>query len=152
MRKLDNIVYEANQYYMQILMITGPSPDKYTDYFVHRQIPELLGVFERLSVELRETRAAIEEIAGIDGSEAAVLDRLADVFDKCIKRPNKIPDYVSSSGIKDNVTAVSSWMRQYRSQPLEIDFIELVPADQKVTSVKKNFFKSLSRITQFFPM
>lgn len=148
MRKLDNIVYEANQYYMQILMITGPSPDKYTDYFVHRQIPELLGVFERLSVELRETRAAIEEIAGIDGSEAAVLDRLADVFDKCIKRPNKIPDYVSSSGIKDNVTAVSSWMRQYRSQPLEIDFIELVPAAQKVTSVKKNFFKSLAFSTK----
>ena len=144
MRKLDSIVFEANQYYMQILMITGPSPDKYTDYFVHRQIPELLGVFERLSKELRDTRAAIEEIAGIDGSEAAVLDRLADVFDKCIKRPNKIPDYISSSGIKDNVTAVSSWMRQYRSQPLEIDFIELVPASKKVTSVKKNFFKSLA--------
>ena len=148
MRKLDNIVYEANQYYMQILMITGPSPDKYTDYFVHKQIPELLDVFAELSSELRETRAAIEEIAGIDGSEAAVLDRLADVFDKCIKRPNKIPDYVSSSGIKDNVTAVSSWMRQYRSQPLEVDFIELVPADQKVTSVKKNFFKSLSFSTK----
>lgn len=143
MRKLDNIVFEANRYYMQILMITGPTPDKYTDYFVHKQIPELLGVFEYLSKELRDVRAGIEEIAGIDGSEAAVLDRLADVFDKCIKRPHKIPDYISSSGIKDNVTAVSSWMRQYRSQPLEIDYIELVPADGTATSAKRNFFKSL---------
>ena len=42
MRRLDSIVFTANQYYMQILMITGPSPDKYTDYYVHREIPELL--------------------------------------------------------------------------------------------------------------
>lgn len=144
MRKLDGIVYEANQYYMQILMITGPTPDKYTDYYVHREIPELLGVFTRISTDLREIRAAIEEIAGIEGSEAAALDRLADVLDKCVKKPNKIPDYISSSGIKDNVSAVSSWMRQYRKQPLEVDFIELVPADQKVTSSKKNFFKNLA--------
>ena len=39
-------------------------------------------------------------------------------------------------------------MRQYRSQPLEIDYIELVPASKEVTSVKKNFFKSLSFSTK----
>lgn len=144
MRRLDSIVYTANQYYMQILMITGPSPDKYTDYYVHKEIPELLDVFTEISTELREIRAAIEELAGIEGSEAAALDRLADVLDKCVAKPNKIPDYISSSGIKDNVSAVSSWMRQYRSQPLEIDFIELVPADSEVTSSKKNFFKSFA--------
>ncbi len=146
MRKLDGIVYEANQYYMQILMITGPSPDKYTDYNVHKEIPELLDKFQQLSMQLRKERGVIEDLAGIEGSEAAALDRLADVFDKCIKRPYKIPDYIGS--IKDNVSAVSSWMRQYRSQPLEIDFIEIVPAENKPTSVKKNFFKSLAFSTK----
>lgn len=142
MRRLDSIVYEANQYYMKILMITGPSPDKYTDYYVHREIPELLVEFSNLSAQLRTERANIETLAGIEGSEAAALDRLADVFDKCVDRPNKIPDYLGS--IKDNVSAVSSWMRQYRSQPLEVDYIELTPASKKFTSVRKNFFKSFA--------
>ena len=144
MRRLDDIVYTANQYYMKILMITGPSPDEYTDYYVHREIPELLDVFTDLANQLREERATIEALAGIEGSEAAALDRLADVLEKCVERPFKIPDYISSNGIKDNVSAVSSWMRKYRSQPLEIDYIEIAPADAEFTSVKKNFFKNLA--------
>lgn len=144
MRKLDSVVYEANQYYMQILMITGPSPDEYTDYNVHKEIPELLSVFANLSASLRQERANIESLAGVEGTEAAALDRLADVLDKCIDRPYRIPKYISSNSIKDNVSAVSSWMRQYRTQPLEIDFIELTPAGEDFTTVKKNFFKNLA--------
>lgn len=144
MRRLDSIVYTANQYYMQILMITGPTPDKYTDYYVHKEIPELVDVFSQLSVELLAEERRIEELAGQKGTEAAALERLATVLQKGADKPNKIPDMISNSSIKDNVNSVSSWMRQYREQPLEIDFIELAPADKDFTSVKSNFFKSLA--------
>ena len=149
MQRLDDIVYEANQYYMQILMITGPQPDKYTDYYVQKEIPELIGVFERLSQGLKDEQARIEGLTGMTGSEATTLARLADVFDRCIKKPNKIPNFISNSSIKDNISSVSSWMRQYREQPLEVDYIEFVPAydsagkETKFTPVKENFFKSL---------
>ncbi|MBQ8780383.1 MAG: extracellular solute-binding protein [Oscillospiraceae bacterium] len=142
MRNLDAIVYDANQYYMEILMITGPTPDEYTDYNVHKEIPTLLPAFADLAVKLRNERATIEELAGVEGTEAAALDRLADVLEKCVDKPYRIPKFLGT--IKDNVTAVSSWMRQYRSQPLEIDYIEIVPADGECTSVKKNFFKDLA--------
>ncbi len=150
MRRLDEIVYEANQYYRKILMITGPNPDKYTDYYVHKEIPELLEVCARLSAALRVEQETIESLSNQTGSEATALARLADVLDRCVDKPNKIPTYISNSSIKDNVTAVSSWMREYRDQPLEIDFIELLPAYDasgkvsKFTNVKENFFKSLA--------
>lgn len=144
MRRLDDIVYEANQLYMQILMITGPTPDKYTDYYVHRELPELLDSFTRLANELRDVQDNIESLSKQNGSEAAVLGRLADVLDICVAKKDKIPAMVLNGNIKNNVAAVSSWMRKYRYQPLEIDFIELSPADKKFTSVKTNFFKSLS--------
>ncbi|MDE6746730.1 MAG: ABC transporter substrate-binding protein, partial [Oscillospiraceae bacterium] len=144
MRRLDNIVYTANQYYMQILMITGPSPDKYTDYYVHREIPELVSVFENLSVQLLVEEHNIEELAGNAGTEAAALERLATVLERGADKPNKIPSMISNSSIKDNVASVSSWMRQYREQPLEIDFIEVAPADANFTSVKSNFGKSFA--------
>ncbi len=144
MRRLDSIVYTANQYYMQILMITGPTPDKYTDYYVHKEIPELVDVFSQLSVELLAEERKIEELAGQKGTEAAALERLATVLQKGADKPQKIPSMISNSSIKDNVNSVSSWMRQYREQPLEIDFIELAPADKDFTPVKSNFFKSMS--------
>ena len=150
MRRLDDIVYTANQYYMKILMITGPNPDKYTDYYVHKEIPELLDVCAELSQALKDEQATIETLSQQTGSEAAALARLADVFDRCIEKPNKIPTYISNSSMKDNITSVSSWMREYRDQPLEIDYIELMPKydasgkETNFTGVKENFFKALS--------
>ncbi len=144
MRKLDEIVYEANQYYMEILMITGPNPDKYTDYFIHREIPDILPAFERISKSLIDEQAAIESLSNQRGSEAAVLERFADILSKCVERNTRIPTMISNGAIKNNVAAVSSWMRKYRFQPLEIDFIELAPAEKDFTPVKRNFFKSFA--------
>lgn len=45
MRQLDAIVLDLNTYYRRIVMITGPEPDKYTDYYVHEKIPELVDEF-----------------------------------------------------------------------------------------------------------
>ncbi len=143
---IDNIVYEANQLYMKILMITGPTPDIYTDYYVHEEIPELLDTFQILSDNLKAERKKIDVLSQSNGSEAATLDRLADILDKCIDKPNRIPKYLQS--LKDNITAVSSWAKVYRTQPLEIDYMEIASADAEFTSAKSNFFKSLAFGTQ----
>ncbi len=140
MRLLDAAVLDINTYYRKILMITGPTPDKYTDYYVHERIPELIDEFTRLSADLKKIKNDIETLAGSTGSEAAALERMYMVLDNCIEKPLKIPDYMSQ--IKDNITALSSWMCDYRTQPLEVDYIELASADQKFSSVKENFFKS----------
>lgn len=144
MRRLDSIVYTANQYYMKILMITSPSPDKYTDYYVHKEIPELVTTFSNLSARLLAEENIIEELAGQKGTEAAALERLAKVLERGSEKPHKIPDMIGNNSIKDNVASVSSWMRQYRNQPLEIDFIELTPAGADFTSVKPKIGKSMA--------
>lgn len=141
MRKLDNIVFELNNYYRQILMITGPSPDKYTDYYVHDKIPGLVDELAKISQELKDVQNNIESLAGSEGSEAAALERMTVVLDQCVSKPLKIPNYLGQ--IKDNVTAISSWMRDYRNQPLEIDYIELAADKNDYAPIKKNFFKSI---------
>lgn len=141
MRVLDAAVLDINTYYRKILMITGPSPDKYTDYYVHEKIPELLDEFARLSEDLKQIKKSIETLAGSEGSEAAALERMYLVLDNCIDEPLKIPDYQSQ--IKDNITALSAWMFDYRGQPLEVDYLEIASADQEFSSVKENMFKSL---------
>ncbi len=141
MRVLDAAVMDINTYYRKILMVTGPSPDKYTDYYVHEKIPELLDEFQRLSDDLKEIKQEIETLAESEGSEAAALERMYLVLDDCIDEPLKIPTY--QSRIKDNITALSAWMHDYRGQPLEVDYLEVASADREFSSVKENVFKSL---------
>lgn len=142
MRQLDDIVLKINNYYRQILMITSPNPDKYTDYYVHTKIPDLVPAFEEISQQLKDIQNNIETLSNSEGSEASTLEQMTVILDKCVEKPLKIPNYLSQ--IKDNVTAISSWMRDYREQPLEIDYIELASADQEFSSTKENFFKSAS--------
>ena len=137
---LDDVIEEVNVYYRKILMITGPNPDKYTDYYVHEKIPELLDKFEQLSDELKFLQAQIESITGNKGSEAAIIERMTVILDKCIDKPLKIPMYLSQ--IKENITSISAWTKEYRNQPLEIDYIEFASMDRDFTSCKKNLIKS----------
>ncbi|MDE6091611.1 MAG: extracellular solute-binding protein [Ruminococcus sp.] len=141
LRKLEKIVYELNTYYRKILMITGTSPDKYTDYYVHEKIPELIDEFRRISDELKDIQNGIESLSGTSGSEAAIIERMTVILDKCIKKPLKIPLYLSQ--IKENITSVSAWIRDCRDQPLEIDYIEFASAGVEFSEYRKNFFKSL---------
>lgn len=140
-RKLENIVSELNTYYRKILMITGPAPDKYTDYYVHEKIPELMDEFQRISDELKDIQNGIESLSGVSGSEAAVIERMTVILDKCIKKPLKIPQYLSQ--IKENITSVSSWIRECRDQPLEIDYVEFATAGEDFSEYRSNFFRSI---------
>lgn len=148
MRLLDAIVLDLNTYYRKIVMITGPEPDKYTDYYVHEKIPELVGEFERISGELKQIQDDIESLANSEGSEAASLEQMTIILDKCVSDPLKIPNYLSQ--IKDYITSLSAWMRDYRDQPLEVDYLELASPDQEFASMKAGFWQSLSYSFQRF--
>lgn len=140
-RRLDDAVSGLNDYYRQILMITGTSPDKYTDYYVHEKIPELLDSFRHISTELKEIQQGIEKLSDSSGSEAAVIENMTVILDKCVEKPLKIPQYLSQ--IKENITSVSAWSREYRNQPLEIDYIEFATADVEFSDCRENFFKKI---------
>lgn len=149
LQRLDSAVRELDQCYRSILMITGPSPDKYTDYYVHEKIPTLTDDLARLSGELRSIRNDIEAISDSKGSEAAILENLAVILDKCVKHPLLIPDYMKQ--IKDSLTSVSAWLRDYRDQPLEVDYIELASEDKSFSRVKPKLWEAISfGIRSFF--
>ena len=108
---------------------------------MHEKIPELIEEFRRISDELEAVQDAIEELGGTNGSEAAVIGQLTVVLDKCVDKPLRIPSYLSR--IKDGISSLSAWSREYRDQPLEIDFIEFASADEDFTSCRKKLGKSL---------
>lgn len=140
MRKLDDVTAELNDYYRRIVMITGPAPDKYTDYYVHEKIPELIDGFKNISTSLKTIQRDIESLSGSSGSEASALENMAVILDKCVKKPIRIPGYTKQ--IKDNITSLSAWMMQYRDQPLEIDYIELAEKEAELTDCHESLWEA----------
>lgn len=141
MGNLDELVYNINSYYRQIRQITGPDPDEYNNYMIDTAIPSIVPDFKEYAKTLRDKKAEIEKLSGSGGTEAETLEKMAIVLDKCIKKPDLIPEMMSQ--IKDNITSVSSFVNQYREQPLEVDMIEVATSDQDFTSCDKSFFCSL---------
>ena len=141
MGNLDELVYNINSYYRQIRQITGPDPDEYNNYMIDTAIPSIVPDFKEYAKTLRDKKAEIEKLSGSGGTEAETLEKMAIVLDKCIKKPDLIPEMMSQ--IKDNITSVSSFVNQYREQPLEVDMIEVATSDQDFTSCDKSFFASL---------
>lgn len=141
MGDLDELVYNINSYYRQIRQITGPDPDEYNNYMIDTAIPSIVPDFKEYAKILRDKKAEIEKLSGSGGTEAETLEKMAIVLDKCIKKPDLIPEMMSQ--IKDNITSVSSFVNQYREQPLEVDMIEVATSDQDFTSCDKSFFGSL---------
>lgn len=141
MGDLDELVYNINSYYRQIRQITGPDPDEYNNYMIDTAIPSIVPDFKEYAQTLRDKKVEIEKLSGSGGTEAETLEKMAIVLDKCIKKPDLIPEMMSQ--IKDNITSVSSFVNQYREQPLEVDMIEVATSDQDFTSCDKSFFGSL---------
>ncbi len=141
MQRLDDLIYNLNYYYRRILMITGPSPDEYNDYFLEEQIPELVGVFQATIDQLYAEKAGIEEITG-QGSEAATLQTMAVILQMAVDDTQDIPMMLSS--IKDQISAVSAWMRDYRDQPLEVDYLEVKTVHDKFKDASSNFFQAFA--------
>ena len=141
MGNLDELVYNINSYYRQIRQITGPDPDEYNNYMIDTAIPSIVPDFKEYAKTLRDKKAEIEKLSGSGGTEAETLEKMAIVLDKCIKKLDLIPEMMSQ--IKDNITSVSSFVNQYREQPLEVDMIEVATSDQDFTSCDKSFFGSL---------
>ncbi len=141
MQRLDDLIYNLNYYYRRILMITGPSPDEYNDYFLEEQIPELVDVFQNTVDQLYAEKAGIEKITG-QGSEAATLQTMAVILQMAVDDTQDIPMMLSS--IKDQISAVSAWMRDYRDQPLEIDYLEVKTIHDNFKDARSNFFQAFA--------
>ena len=137
MQRLDDLIFDLNYYYRRILMITGPSPDEFNDYFLDEQIPNLLDVFQNAIDTLYEEKAFIERMTG-EGSEASTLQTMAVILEMAVEEPDEIPLMLGS--IKDQISAVSAWMRDYRDQPLELDYIEVKTAHDQYKDMGSNFF------------
>jgi len=140
--ELNNIVDYLNEIYNQIFMVTGTSVDKYMDYDLTNQIPNLN---EKMQTAYDLLTNSLEKFISIsngrNGTGFSTMDSLVNQIKGFIKNPDTIEDRVGA--FNDNISAFGSWVVSLSEQPLEIDSIEINPASRKPYENKSNFWQKL---------
>lgn len=140
-RVLSNAQKRLNEMYRKIIMITSVQPDPYRDYTLETDIPELLSVFSSVAEELEAESAHLTEITGSSGSEAALIDRLAEQLKSFVEEPYTIASRLSK--YRDNVSGLMEWMNSIKAQPLELDYIYLCPYGEEKPAAGAGFWQQL---------
>ncbi len=142
LREVSGIMTAINNYYLKILMITGTNPDSYRDYGFSTLIPDVMTGLVTASEQLYAISAEIEEITGQKGEDSVLLDKIALILERMGKDDDEVAPNLGS--LKDNIGQLGTWISDTRSQPLTLDYIQIMPADDaEIPQADAGFVDSL---------
>lgn len=140
--RLNSVLSELGDLYLQIVMVTGETPDINRDYELFKQIPDFNDVLNNANAEFELLVKEMQKVSGKRGSQyTAAIDNMRMVIDKMINAP-----YIAHIYVKDfytNYTTLSAWLNDMKKMPLALDEIQLVPYGKDFEWDEPNFFESI---------
>lgn len=142
--RVDTAIFDLNECYRKILMITGSTPDTYRDYQFPKIIPDVLELMETSGESLKKVVEDIQELTGEEkGSFTSSFITLTNDIDTMTKNPRTIAKRLSN--FKANLGTISTWILNATSQPVGFDWIEIAPynEERKLEKAENGFFKDM---------
>ncbi len=146
--ELSNSVFNMNQMYRQILVLTGTEPDEYRDYQIEKVYPE---VIEAMDFESKRLYKLVDEVVaytGEKGGEISVAQTLAAQMEKFVKRPDKIPGTLSN--FKENISSLGTSINNLSAAAMDIDYIVLADAKENIPEVNETRFDKMAHECKLF--
>lgn len=145
---LQDSVYRLNIIYRTILVLTGVYPDQFRDYEIDKVYPEQV---EAMNLESKRLYKLVDDyvrITGGKGENIAMAQRLAVQLEQFYARPDKITK--TFSDFKNNITSLGSSMLAMTESKLDVDYLVIQSAGDKIKPKKSNFFKNVAHETRSF--
>ncbi len=138
-------IAELNAIYLEIIQITGTSPDANRDYDIDKAIPDLTERFQNVRNDLVATKKAIDEINAINGKvvsggQAAFIDVMVKQLDSFLKDMREVTGALSA--YKSNISSLSDMLRTLGSQSLLLDTLYIGGLNSVLPKEKVDFFES----------
>ena len=139
---LESSVRDMSGVYRDIVAVTGYTPDIYRDYNLDSELPNLISDLEKIKSSIKTSADGIDAgSSGAKGSETAVMYETVRLIDSLMEKPEKIQ--TRTENFKSQIDALASLSQTLKKQPLELDYINIVPDGKRIPEVKQNFFKNL---------
>ena len=123
-------VQDLNAIYRSVIRIIGVAPDKYRDYQIEANLPELEVQLQEVSDQLDHAITQLRAVAGEGSDKEAVLVTMRDQIDDLVVDQEKFTKVIA--GFKVNIRATGNWITSAISQPLQIDRIYIHSTDTPV--------------------
>lgn len=135
---LEDSTFRLNQIYRKLLVYTGVNPDKYRDYRIDSNYPEIMEAMEMEQLRLYKIVDDMTAFSGQKSDQIASAQTVAQQLERFCRKPQKIT--IEFTTFKDNVTALGTSQLQMSETKLDIDYIVVSGTDAKVKKDKANFF------------
>lgn len=139
--QVSEIVDAINNDYLEILKLTGPSPDSYRDYGFGRVLPDVVEDLVIQSLALNDVVSYIEGMSDIKSQNSSTLETAARLLLKMGTDEDEIAKNLKN--LKDQVSTLGNWVSSAKNQPLEIDYINIQPASMAKPKSDGNFFQAM---------
>lgn len=138
--RLSEIVEILGNKYIEIVKITGATPDINLDYELFKQIPDLNDKFGECHEKLNKLASDLSKFTGKRSSQyVAAMNNMSRVLNIMIENPYLAHQYVSD--YYSNYSSLSSWLNDMKNMPLYIDTIQFAPYGSDYTGKEPGFFK-----------
>ena len=136
-----------NQAYMEIMMLTGASPDPLRDYGVDRNLPDTMESMRQSLANLEETMAQLTT-GESQGNDLVAVERLIRQLQSFVQDPYLIPEQFES--FKSNLSALGDWILTATERRMDIDWIELAAPGSPSPRAEANLWENLSYQVSLF--
>ncbi len=148
-REVEEILSSINNDYLEIIKLTGITPDKYRDYGFTQVMPHVMKDMVIRSNQLTELAVRLTAIAGEKSSNVATLDKVA----RLLKEMGQDDDEVAKNleNLKTYIGTLGTFLSDVRTQPLQLDYILIQPKAAEAPRATPNFWESLvHEVKSFF--
>ncbi len=148
-RRVEAILNSINNDYLEIIKLTGITPDQYRDYGFSQVMPHVMVDLVIQGRELDKLADELTEIAGGKSSNVATLDKVARLLKKMGTDDEQVAKNLTN--LKSYIGTLGTFLSDTKTQPLQLDYILIQPAGEKKPAATPNFFQSfLHEVKGFF--
>ena len=147
---MKDMVEEIGSLYLDIVTITGTSPDANRDYELFKQIPDFNKKLTSYQNTLNQLAENMKSLSGKRSSQyIAAVNNMARVLNSMIENPYTAHNYISD--YYSNYTTLGSWLSEMTKMPLSLDRIEISAPDAEQVDHNSSFMESVVfAIKRFF--
>ena len=129
-----------NSCYLEILKLTGSSPDSNRNYGFARVMPDVLNLMMEESKNLKTVFDRLVEETG-KGEKTSTIEQVYLLLEKMAKNEKEIAGNLGT--LKSHIGSLGTWINSIKTQPLQVDHYTVQNCSEELPEDEANFFVSL---------
>ncbi len=140
-RRVQESLDSINADYLNILKLTGTSPDEFRDYNFYNTIPATMGDMYDQHEEIEAIADLIAADATSKSSMTATLVNVSDLLEEMASDEDEVAKNLEQ--LKTYIGSLGTWLGDAKTQPLLLDYLVIQSPDAEAPKAEANFFEAL---------